>query len=259
MLEPNVYNGGARPDPIIKSGFPKFDRFIGGGFQPGYPWLFVSDPEAEGIVASAVLITSFNAVTQGYPTLIMTTRSPWGLSLKRYQTLMPNTYKKLDKACKSGKLLAVNFWAPPEYKSDLDCEIQIDLALLPGQVYEQIVKLLGRVKTEDRPMLWRLTSISDLAHLSRYYGERGVSDLIEPLMSWLQMRGATGVTSVNREAMPEALLNRVVSIFPNVIYVTTKLGKLTKYYIQVAKSINPDASPVRKELKITRKYEIALR
>ncbi len=261
MPGPSIYlrNGGLQSNLPIKSGFRSLNKFIGGGFQPGYPWLFVSDPEAEGIVASTVLITSFNIAARGYPTFIMTTRSPWGLSLKRYRTLMPDLYKKFDKTGKIGGLLAVNFWTPPEYKSNLDCETQIDLSLLPGQIYERMVKLLGDLETWGKPIFWRLTSISDLAHLSRYYGERGVSDLIEPLMSWLQMRGATGVTSINREAVPETLLNRVVSIFPNVAYVNTKLEKLTKYHIQVAKSINPDASPMRKELKITPKYKIVLR
>lgn len=261
MPKLNIYlpDGGPKSDPPIKSGFRSFDKFIGGGFQPGYPWLFVADPEAEGITASTICIISFNFAVRNSPTLIMTTRSPWGLSIERYQTLMPRTYEKLKKAGKSGKLLAVNFWAPPEYKPLLDFETYVDLALMPGQIYEKMVKLLEGLKTGGEPIFWRLTSVSDLAHFARYYGDRGVTDFVEPLMAWLQMRGATGITSVNREAVSEVLLNRVISMFPNVVYVTTELGRLTKYYIQVAKSINPDASPAKRQLKITRKYEIVLR
>lgn len=255
----NLPNGGPRSNPLIKSGFRLFDKFIGGGFQPGYPWLFVADPEAEGITASAICIISFNSAVRGSPTLLMTTRSPWGLSVERYQTLMPRTYEKLKKAGKSGKLLAINFWAPPEYKPLLEFETYVDLALMPGQIYEKMVELLADLKTGGEPIFWRLTSISDLAHFARYYGDRGVCDFFEPLLAWLQMKGATGVASINREAVSETLLNRMVSMFPNVAYVNAELGKLTKYRIQVAKSINPDASLVRKELKITRKYEIVLR
>jgi hypothetical protein len=261
MQKPNVYlpDGELSSNPFIKSGFRSFDKFIGGGFQPGYPWLFVADPEAEGIAASAVCIMSFNFAARGYPTFIMTTRSPWCLSLERYQKFMPNVHKKLKKACDEGRLLAANFWAPPEYKSPVDFEMCIDLALMPGQIYEKMVKLSRGLKSKGKPIFWRLTSISDLAHFARYYGDRGVTDLIELITAWLQVKGATGVASINRKAVSEALLNRVVSIFPNVAYVSAELERLTKYYIQVAKSINPDASSRRKELKITPKYEIVLR
>ena len=63
-----------RPSPFIESGPKSLDKFMGGGFQPSYSWLFAMDREAEGAAVSAICKMSFNFVARGYPTLIMATR-----------------------------------------------------------------------------------------------------------------------------------------------------------------------------------------
>ena len=210
-------------------------------------------------MVSAIGVITFDIVGRGHPTFIMAVRDPWGLSMKRYQDMIPNTYKKLVESGEKGRVSVVNFSVPPEYKPLLKYEKCIDLRTMPYRVYEKMVGALKGLKTEGKPIFWRLSSISEFAHWARYYGDAGVIDTFKPLLAWLQTNGAVGVTSINRARTSQGLMNEMVSLFPNVLYVNTELGKLTRYYIQIAKSMNPKASPRRKELRITPSYRIMIK
>lgn len=244
---------------LISSGSPAFNKFIGGGFRPGYPWLFVTDSEAEGIAVSVIGVITFDVIKSGYPTFIMTVRDPWGLSMKRYQNILPKTHKRLMESGEKGRLSAINFSVPPRYKPLSKYEKCIDLKIMPYQLYEKIVDGLKGLKTEGKPIFWRLSSISEFTRWARYYGDEGVIDTFKPLLTWFQMNGAVGIASINRARTSEKLMNEMVSLFPNVMYVNTELGKLTRYHIQIAKSMNPKASPRRRELKITPGYRIVIK
>lgn len=243
----------------ISSGSLSLDKLLGGGLQPGYPWLFVTDLESEGITISAIGVVSFDFALRDYPVFIMAIRDTWGISMERYQHTMPKTYKKLKENGERGGVCAINFLAPPGYKSRLKYEKCLDLETMPYQTYEKIVDVVKNLKMNEKPIFWRLSSISELAHHARYYGDEGVIDMLKPLLGWLQTKGATGIASINRARTSEKLMNEMVSLFPNVIYVNTELGKTTKYFIQVAKSASPIASTRRMQLKVTPKYKIMIK
>jgi len=54
------------------------------------------------------------------------------------------------------------------------------------------------------------------------------------------------------------MLDQMVSLFPNVAYVCTKLKPRVRYQIQIVKAYNPRASPNKRELRITPKYDVVI-
>ncbi len=244
-----------RPSPFIKSGSKPLDKFMGGGFSPGYPWLFVTDGEAEGTAVSAICKMSFNFVVMGYPTLIMATRHPWNISMENYRRAIPKTAENLERASEERRLLVANLFTSPKYRPASDFELYFEPTLYPTQVYREVTRRLEAMKTDGKPIFWRLTSVSDLA---RYWSEERVTHALGLLLTWLHEKGAIGVATINRELAPEMLVKRAVSLFPNVAYVNTELEGKIKYSIQIAKSMNPKASPLKMEFKLTPKYEVSI-
>lgn len=239
---------------FIKSGFGSFDTFIGGGFQPGYPWLLVADREAEGAAVAAACTTSWRFIARGYPTLIMTARHPWGLSMQRYKMAIPKIHRNLVRAGRERKLLIVNFVNYPKYTPAFKYELCFEPLFYPIQIYEKIARMLEGLKAE-KPLFWRLSSISTLL---RYWTSGKVTDTLEHLLPYLHGRGAVGVTTINQDLVQQAMLDQMVSLFPNVAYVCTKLKPRVRYQIQIVKAYNPRASPNKRELRITPKYDVVI-
>jgi hypothetical protein len=240
---------------FIKSGSKSFDKFIGGGFQPGYPWLFVADTEGEGITVSAICALSFNFVARGYPTLIMPTRHSWNVSMRNYRRTIPKTAEKLERAAREKKLLVANLFTTPTYKPVSDSEIYFDSRLYPAQINWEITKRLEELETGGKFIFWRLTSLSDLV---RSWAEEKVVDAFGPLLAWLHGKGAVGVTTLNRELVSEPLTKWAVSLFPNVAYVETDPKKKVPHHIRIAKSINPRVSYTTRGFRLTTTYRISI-
>jgi hypothetical protein len=228
---------------------------MGGGFQPGYPWLFVTDSEAEGITVSAICALSFDFVARRYPTLIMPTRHSWNLSMKSYWRIMPKVARKLEGASRTGRLLVANIFTTPKYRPDSDSELYIDPAFYPTQLQWEITSKLDRLETGGETIFWRLTSFSDL---TRTWPDDKIMDAFGPLLVWFHGRGAIGVATLNRELTSESLKKWAVSFFPNVAYVETEPRGKAPHRIRVVKSINPRVSYAKKKFKLTAKYQTVI-
>jgi len=241
---------------FIKSGFGSFDTFIGGGFQPSYPWLLVADSEAEGAAVTVACTMSWRFVARGYPTLIMTARHPWGLSMERYKTTMPEIHQNLKRASEMGNLFVVNFVTEPKPKPPSNYELSLSPTFYSTQVYEEIAKMLeGGLKAGKKPLFWRLSSVSNLVP---YWMSSKVINTLERLLPFLHGRGAVGMTTINRELVSEIMLKQTVSLFPNVAYVGTEMKSRVRYNIQIVKAYNPKASSQKRELRITPQYDIVI-
>lgn len=240
---------------FIKSGFDSFDTFTGGGFQPGYPWLLVTDLEAEGAAVTVACTMSWRFVARGYPTLIMTARHPWGASMERYKTAMPEIHQNLERAGEMGNLFVVNFVTEPKPKPPFNYELSLTPTFYSTQIYEEIARILEGVKVRRKPLFWRLSSISNLVP---YWTSGKIMNTLECLLPYLHGRGAVGVTTINRELVPEMMVKQAVSLFPNVAYVDTEMKQRVRYNIQIVKAYNPKASPKKQELRITPQYDIVI-
>lgn len=245
----------ARPRGFIKSGSKSLDRFMGGGFQSGYPWLFVTDTEAEGITVSAVVSLSFSFVSKGFPSMILPTRHSWNMSVNSYRRSMPRVAEKLERAARARRLLVANLFTTPKYNSRSDLEIYIDPSTYPKQLQWEISKRLENLETSGAPIFWRLTSINDLL---RSWTEAKIMEAFGPLLAWLHGKGATGVATLNRELVSEGMKKWAISLFPNVAYVETDFKQKVPHRIRVAKSINPRAGYSLKKFRITPSYQVAI-
>jgi hypothetical protein len=228
---------------------------MGGGFQPGYPWLFVTDSEAEGIAVSAICAMSFDFVMKGYPTLLMTTRHSWNVSMQNYRRTIPKVAKKLEQAAKTKKLLVANLFTTPTYKPISDSEVYFDYRLYPAQINWEITKRLEELETGGKPIFWRLTSMSDLV---RNWAEEKVVDAFGPLLAWLHGKGAIGATTLNRELVSETLTKWALSLFPNVVNLETEPKEKVPHRARIMKSINPRVSYVVKKFRLTPKYQVTI-
>lgn len=240
---------------FIKSGSESLDRFLGGGFQPGYPWLFVTDSEGEGVAVSAVCVLSFDFVGRGYPGLIMTTRHSWKISMESYRRIMPKIAKKLEQATKLGRLLVANLFTTPKYRPESDSELYIDSTFYPTQLQWEITSKLQQLETGGKPIFWRLTSMSDLL---RSWTEEKVMDAFGPLLAWFHGKGAVGVATLNRELVSDSLTKWAISLFPNVARVETEPKERIPHRIRVAKSVNPRVSYTKRKFRLTPKYQVAI-
>ncbi|MFQ6129439.1 MAG: hypothetical protein ACE5OT_01345 [Candidatus Hadarchaeaceae archaeon] len=240
---------------FIKSGSGSFDTFIGGGLQPGYPWLFVTDLEAEGTAVTVACTMSWHFVARGYPTLIMTARHPWGISMERYKTSIPEIHQNLERAGRTGNLFVVNFVTKPKPKAPFNYELSLSPTFYPTQIYEEIAKMLEGLKASRKPLFWRLSSISNLVP---YWTSSKIINTLESLLPYFHGRGAVGVTTLNRELVSEMMVKQAVSLFPNVAYVDTERKQKVRYNIQIVKAYNPNASSQKRELKITPQYDIVI-
>jgi hypothetical protein len=240
---------------IIPSGYKSVDRFIGGGFQLGYPWLFVSDGEAEGVAVSTVCILSFNFVARRFPTLIFATRHSWNISMESYGRTMPKTAESLKRAAEEERLLVVNLFTNPYYRPTSPSELYFDTTAYPSQVYWETTRGLEKLKSSKKPIFWRLSSLSDLSY---HWPERKIIDALGPLLAWLHGKGAIGVATINRELTPDLLRRWAISLFPNVAYIETKLKPRVEYTIRITKSINPKVSHKIMRIKLTPRYEVAV-
>ena len=243
------------PSKLIQSGYKSFDRFIGGGFQSGYPWLLLCNSEAEGITVSAACVLSFNFVLKNFPVFIGATRHSWNVSMESYERTVPKTAQALRSAASAGRLLVVNFFTTPHYKPTSPAELYFDTSVYPSQIYWETTKALEKLKTSKKPLFWRLTSLSDL---SNHWAERKIMDMLEPLLAWLHGNGATGVVTMNRDLVSDDFRKWAISFFPNVVYVETELGRKTEYTVRIVKSINPKASHHLMRIRITPRYEISV-
>jgi hypothetical protein len=228
---------------------------MGGGFQLGYPWLFVTDAEAEGIAVSAICAMSFDFVAKGYPTLLMPTRHSWNISMQNYRRTIPKVAKKLEQAAKAKKLLVANLFTTPAYKPVSESEMYFDHRLYPAQINWEITKRLEELETGGKPIFWRLTSMSDLV---RSWAEEKVVDAFGPLLAWLHGKGAIGVTTLNRELVSETLTKWAVSFFPNVVNLETEPKEKVPHCARIMKSINPRVSYVVKKFRLTPKYQVII-
>lgn len=237
----------------IPSGHKSFDRFIGGGFQRGYPWLLVSDDEAEGIAVSAACILSFTFVGKRFPTFIGATRHSWVTSMESYDRTIPKTAELLRKAAAENRLVVANFFTKPSYRPKERWELYFNPSVYPSQLYWDLAQALESMKASKKPLFWRLTSLSDLA---ASWPDRKIMDTVEQLLAWFHGRGAIGISTLNRNAVSEDLRRWAISHFPNVVYVETEFGKKIQYIARIVKSINPKASHRAMRIRLSPRYEL---
>lgn len=244
------------PRSFIETSSKSLDKFIGGGFQPGSSWLFVTDHEAESAAVSAICMMSFNFVARGYPTLIMATRHSWPTSMESYRKAIPDIAETLGRASKEGRLLVANFFTTPKYKPILSSELYFDSMFYSTEVVREMTNGLKAIKTGGKPIFWRLSSVSDLA---RHWPEGKVADTLESLLAWFHKNNAIGVATINQELAPEMLVKRMTSLFPNVAYVNTELKENVEHNIWITKSINLKASAMKRKFMLTSKYKVLLK
>lgn len=237
----------------ISSGHKSFDRFIGGGFQPGYPWLILADEEAEGVAVSVACVLSFTFVGKKFPSFIGTTRHSWNISMQSYDRTIPKTAEALRKAAIENRLVVANFFTNPPYRPRTSWELYFSPSVYPSQLYWNVVNALEKLRISRKPLFWRLTSISDLA--SRW-PDRKIMDMLDPLLAWFHGQGAIGVSTMNLSLVSEQLRKWVISHFPNVIQIETRISRYVEHMARIIKTVNPRASHRVVRLKLSPRYEI---